>query len=278
LIVSNLEEWHTRRLEQWGQTPQTRIPDFEAAIKLIERVGIATLFAVSPEIPNLFQAFMGDSKAQGDSEWDSPAGEVYTWRWILGRRDAAFYTAIVLSRPTWVSWELLPAILRLRGELSTPEQLYQDGKLSAGAYKIAQALETSDGILSTRQLRQQAGFPTGKAQRAAYLKAVEELDTRLLVAKVFSQEDEEMRHALVRSRYPEHVAASERMSREEALEQFLKIYLSQAAFASPTVLAKHFKLAEQELRVGLEHLVKTTKQVTSVEFPGYKGIYYAWEF
>ena len=58
MIVSNLEEWHTRRLEQWGQTPQTRIPDFEAAIKLIERVGIATLFAVSPEIPNLFQAFM----------------------------------------------------------------------------------------------------------------------------------------------------------------------------------------------------------------------------
>ena len=42
------------------------------------------------------------------AEWDSPAGEVYVWRWALGRKEVAFYSAIVRKRPTWVSWTLLP--------------------------------------------------------------------------------------------------------------------------------------------------------------------------
>src|SRR3954463_2881298 len=110
--LSLLEE---RRRAGWSQTPVTRIADPEAAVALIERVGVATLFPASPEIPNLFHAYMGDPDAPTASEWDSPSGHVYGWRWTLGRMQAAFYTAIVRDRPTWVSWSMLPVILRLRG-------------------------------------------------------------------------------------------------------------------------------------------------------------------
>jgi hypothetical protein len=242
-----------RRLENWCQTAETRIPDAEAAKRLIDRVGIATLYPVSPEIPNLFHAYVGNPEAKTDSKWDSPSGHVYSWRWELGKREAAFYSAIVRKKPTWISWELLPVILCLLSESRAPEELYEAGEVSDGAYRITQALEESGGVLSTGELRLASGFPTGKEQRAAYLKAVEELDSRLLLAKVFSpdEDDLDMRHALVRRRYPEYVAAAEGISRETAIDQFLTTYLGAAAYAVPAVLEKHLGIPETELRAGL---------------------------
>ncbi len=266
---------YEQRLARWCQTPQTRISDPEAAAGLINRVGVATLFPASPEIPNLFHAYVGDPEAQTSPQWDSPAGHVYGWRWELGRQEAAFYSVLVRHRPTWVSWNLLAAVIRLRGELRAPEELYLQGELSTDARRIAQALEEAGGVLSTGELRQRAGFPVGKPQRAAYLKVVEELDRRLLLAKVFSMDDDDMCHALVTARYPEQVAIARRMSREEALEQFLRIYLAQAIYALPTVLAKHLDLAEAELRMGLDRLV-TAHLAAPVEFPGQKRTCYMW--
>src|SRR5262245_26971208 len=266
----DLQMLNRRRLERWGQTPETRVDGEDAAVEMINRAGVVTLFPASPEIPNLYHAYVGSPDAKPESEWSSPAGHVYGWRWTLGRREAGFYTAIVRSRPTWVSWALLPALLRLRGELRTPDELYHAGELSDGALRVARALEEAGGVLSTGELRHAAGFPTGKAQRAAYLKAVEELDTRLLLAKVFSSDNEDMSHALVSVRYPEHVAAAERMGREKALEQFLKTYLSQAIYALPGLLAKHLKLPEPELRAGFERLV-AAQSTEAVILAGQKG-------
>jgi len=246
-----------QRLMNWRQTLETKLGGVDDAASFIEAAGIVTLYPVSPEIPNLFQAYLGDPEAKTDSSWDSPSGEVYTWRWILGRRGAAFYTAIVRGRPTFVRWNLLPAILALRGELRMPDELFDLGMISPDAYRIAQALEDSGGVLGTGDLRRAAGFPTGKEQRAAYLKAVEELDTGLMLAKVFSpNEDEDMQHALVRERYPDAVAAAERMARDEALEAFLRAYLPLAVYAVPAVLARHLKLPPAEVSRGVEALVE----------------------
>jgi hypothetical protein len=242
---------------------------------MIEQVGIATLFSASPEIPNLYHAYMGDPNARAESEWNSPAGEVYGWRWLLGRREAAFYTALVRSRPTWVSWALLPALLRLRGDLRTPAELYRAGELSTDAHRIAQVLHECGGELSTGELRRQAGFPNGKPQRAAYLKAVEELDTRLLLAKVFSETEDDMRHALVSMRYPSYAAKAEQMTDTEAFERLLMAYLPNAIYAAPTVLAKHLKLAEAPLRAALDRLT-ASGQAVKVTLAGYKGDSYMW--
>jgi hypothetical protein len=270
------EELQTRRLRNWGQTPGTRVPDPAAAAQLIGRVGLATLYPASPEVPNLFHAYTGDTHAESSSKWDSPAGQVFGWRWELGRPAAAFYTAIVRKRPTWVSWSLLPAVLRLCGDLRTPDELYDLGHISGNAYKIAQALETSGPVLSTGELRRLAGFPAGKEQRAAYLKAVEELDTRMLLAKVFSADDLEMRHALVSGRYPEQVEAAERMTREEAFRRLLLTYLPHAVFAVPGVLAKHLRLLEGELREALERLRREGK-VTTLTLPRQTEGWYIWK-
>jgi len=266
---------HARRLANWSQTDHTRIPDPAAAARFIARAGIATLYPASPELPNLFHAYMGDPTAETDSGHDSPSGEVYGWRWALGRAEAAFYTAIVRGRPTWVHWDVLPAVIRLCGELRMPDEVYDAGEISADAYRVAQALEESGGVLSTGELRKQAGFPTGKDKRAAYLRAVHELDTRLLLAKVFDKDDLDMRHALVRERYAEHVAAAEAMTREEALDRALAVYLPLAVYAVPAPLSKALKLPEAELRAALER--STAAGLTAaVTLKGHQGICYVW--
>ncbi len=275
--MPDLTSLHALRLARWSQTPETKLPDAGTAAAFIRRVGLATLFPASPEVPNLFHAYVGDPAAQTSSEWDSPAGHVYGWRWELGRPAAAFYTAIVRNRPTWVSWDLLPAVLRLLGEPRTPDELYDAGELSPGAYRIARALDGSGGELSTGDLRAQAGFPTGKAERAAYLKAVEELDTRLLLAKVFSPEagDQDMRHALVEVVHQEQLIAAERLTRDEAMDRFLAAYLPHAVYAVPGVLSKHLKLPAGELRAGLERLVAAGLALP-VTLSGMREDAYAW--
>lgn len=264
-----------RRAARWRQTPDTRIAGPDAAVELIERVGIATLFPASPEAPNLYHAYVGNAEARPESAWDSPAGEVYTWRWVLGQRGAAFYTAIVRGKPTWVSWALLPAVLRLLGERRPPDELVAAGVISEGAHRVAMALADTGGVLSTGDLRRIAGFPTGKAERAAYLKAVAELDTRLMLAKVFAEGDTDMRHALVATRYPEHLAAAERLDHAQAVDQLLAAYLPSAAYCAPAVLSRHLGVREPELRAGLERLVAAGR-AEHVQLAGQKAPGYMW--
>jgi hypothetical protein len=243
---------------------------------MIDRLGLVTLFPASPEVPNLFHAFTGDTEAQVDSGHSSPSGEVYRWRWELGGQSAAFYATIVRNRPTWVSWPLLPEILRLRGELRTADELYDAGEISQGAWRIAEALDAADGALSTGDLRREANFPTGKENRAAYLKALDELDRRLLVAKVFSAGSIDMNHALVATRYPEQAAKAEKMTREDALTRLLQAYLPHAVYVVPTTLAKHLGLPEPELRPALDRFVETWELVGAT-LNGQRGVCYIWQ-
>ena len=264
-----------QRLAQWRQTPATRLAGTADVARLLDQLGVVTLFPVSPEVPNFFHAYLGDPDAPTDSGHDTPSGEVYSWRWTLGRQEAGFYTAIVRNRPTWVSWTLVPAILRLRGDLRSPVEIHAAGELSSDALRVASALATAGGVLATGELRRAAGFPTGKEQRAAYLKAVAELDSRLLLAKVFAPDDFDMRHALVSTRYPQHVSAAVALTREAALDEFLRTYLPAAVYAVPPVLARHLGLPEAELRAGLDRLAHAGL-AAPVTLEGHKGACHTW--
>jgi hypothetical protein len=264
-----------RRLSNWRQTPATRIAGDEEAPDLIERVGLITLYPASPEVANLYHAYMGDPTAKTEAKWDSPSGTVYSWRWTLGRREAGCYGVLVRKRPTFVSWPLLPAVLRLCADLRMPDELYDQGVISSAAYRITQALEAAGGALTTGELRKAAGFPAGKEQRTAYLKAIEELDTRLLLAKFFTAGDDDAQHALLDVRYRAYVDAAERLTREEALDQLLRVYLPSAVYAASTSLARHLRLEGVELQAELDRLVDA-RQAGKRALPGYKDDCYVW--
>jgi hypothetical protein len=269
------DDLHHRRLLRWRQTLESRIADSDEGIDLINRVGVATLYPASAEIPDLFHAYMGDPEAKTQPQWDSPSGIVYGWRWTIGRRQGAFYGVIAHNRPTFVSWPLLPAILRLRGEQHTPDELFDLGRISANAYRIAQVLEEAGGTLTTGDLRERAGFPSGREQRAAYLKALDELDRRLLLAKVFTAGEDDLSHALIYLQYPEQQAAADALAAEDAYDQLLRAYLSNAVYALPAPLARHLKLPEAELRAALDRLV-AADAAERVGAPGDRATYYTW--
>jgi hypothetical protein len=268
--MADLADLRSRRRNNWRQTPQTCIPESKDAAVFIDAVGVATVFPASAEIPNIYHAHVGDPDRKPEAQWDTPAGRVYTWRWELGLADAAFYSVLVRGRPTFVSWGLLSSVLRLRGEPRMPDELYDLGALSDNAYRIAQVLEGAGGVMTTRELREAAGFPAGKEQRNAYLKAVGELDSRLLLAKVFPKDVEEMSHALVHLRYRDYAVQAERMTREDALERFLLTYLPSAVYAVPAFLARDLKLPDSELSASLDRLVNQGV-AASAQLEGVKG-------
>jgi hypothetical protein len=262
------------RRQKWRQTPDTAIPDWEAARPLIEVAHIVTHYPSSPEIANIFHASVGDPEAKTDAKWDSPSGRIYPWRWYLGRANSAFYTSLVRKRPTWISWDLLPALLRVRAELRTPDELADLGTLSEGAYRITQALEAAGGVLTTAELRDAAGYPTGKEHRAAYLKAIEELEGLLMLAKVFPDDGpadaDRMSHALVSLHYRDACAEADRTAPDEAFARLIELYLETAVFLAPAPFARHLRLDEARLRLALNAGIDTGRLRTML-VEGYKG-------
>jgi hypothetical protein len=258
----NEDSRHGERLANWCQTPDTRIPDAEVAAEFIARVGLATVFAVSPEIPDLFHAHMGDPDARTEMEWDSPSGLVYSWRWVLGRKKAGFYGTVVRKRPTFVCWSLLPIVLRLWGDLRPPDELFDLGVISAEAYRICEVIERSDRPLSTGEIRREAGFPTGKDYSKAYHKAIDELGSRMVITTEFPADDAggegSKHHGLTYSRHPEAMADADRLRFDDAMEEFLRVYLRSAVYVVPKSLARDLKVPVQSLTESLERISAPT--------------------
>jgi len=251
-----LEELQEARKRNWRQVPESRIETPEAAIPFLSEAGIVTLYAASPEFPSLYQAHMGDPNPPSFQTWDSPSGYVYTWRWEIGRPHVAFYGVVVAKKPTWVSFDQLPNVLAALTDRRTPQQAYAAGDLSSNALAVAQAFDGTDGVLSTKDLRARAGFEKGKESRAAYLKAVDELDTRLWLGKRFALEGDgdEMLHALVRSHYQEAHASAMAMTPLEGLTGLLAHHLRSAAYLDPKVIGRHLKVAPPLLSAALDQL------------------------
>lgn len=248
-----LEQLIAERRRRWCQDGVHRVPDADAAREFIDRLGVVTVYAASPEVPNLLHAYVSDPDYKSEPSHDSPGGDVYTWRWSLGRQEAAWYGLWVAKKPTYVAWPLLPAVLGAVMERRDPEEMYRAGELSQDAYRIAAALRGADGSLSTAELRTAAGYPTGKEHRAAYLKGLEELELAMWVAKTFRGEGE-MCHAWVGNAYPDAVSASREMRPEAAVAMIARHLLPAYGFIEPKVLARHLRLPETVLAQALSEV------------------------
>lgn len=253
----DIQEIKQRRLKSWCQDGHDRVPDSQAAIGFVNRLGIATLYSASPEVPNLYWAYVSEAGVKSEAKWDSPSGHVYGWRWDLGRSDAAFYGSFVAKKPTWISWGLLPLVLGFAMDRRDPEMQYSDGLISNEAIRILRAFEGTNGTLSTKDLRQRAGFPTGKAERAAYLRGVEELDSRLMLAKTFDVggEADDMFHSLVRMKYGTQFTDAMKMEPDEALTKFLAAYLAQSVYFDSKLFCKHIRVPRARFENAISELV-----------------------
>jgi len=238
-------------------------------------VGIASVYPASPEVANLFHAHVGDPEARTESTWDSPSGRVYSWRWSLGRSQAAFYAPVVRKKATFLRWSLLAPVLRLVADRRTPDELYDTGAISAAAYRIARVLEAAETPVSTGDIRREADFPAGRESGAAYHKALAELDDRLLITSEFMDDEGQKHHGLIYLRHRNDIEAADAMPADEAMILLLRAYLPAASYIVPAVLARHLRLDKPLLDSALEGLC-SSGEVMPVEMPGQKGAAYAW--
>jgi len=256
--MPDLESLKEARTRNWRQVPEAKIETSGEAIPFINEVGIATLFAASSEFPSLYQAHMGDPNPPVDAKWDSPSGYVYTWRWEIGRPHAAFYGVVVAKKPTWVAFDHLPTVLAALMDRRTPEEVYAAGEMSKNALDLVRAFDGTEGVLSTKELRARGGFEKGKESRAAYLKAVEELDSRLWFGKRFSQEGsgDEMSHALVWRHYPAAHESAMQMTPLGGLVALLAKHLEKAAYIDPKAIGRHLRVNPAILNEALGKLAE----------------------
>lgn len=252
----DLEE---RRRTRWRQRPELKVATPEDAVPFIDQMGICTLYPACSEVPNLMHAYVGDPDYKAEAKWDSPSGQIYPWRWILGARQAAYYGVLVGKKPTFVSWRLLPQVLGAFKERRHPEELFALGELSENAMRVARALEEAGRPLATDALRSAAGFPIGKENRNAYLKALEELELKVLVAKRFETEDA-MLHALVDLEYREAADQAHELDPEEALVAVLTKIVHASGFVELKPLARGFRVAEVRMEQALKR-VEGVKEV-----------------
>ena len=258
LTVVNIEEAKAQRLSNWRQDGKHNLPDSASAVSMIDTMGLVTLYGASPEFPSLLLAHVGSPNYVAEASWDSPAGFVYGWRWDLGKTSSAFYSSIVAKKPTWVSWQLLPTVLAALMVQTEPAELYESGQLSRDAWKIFQALDEFEVPLSTKELRARAGFPTGKENRAAYQKGVEELETQLLLAKVFSPDGEgdEMSHGLVAKLYPDAHRAAMSVGASDTVRRLLLNHVRHSSFVDSALFARHLRLPPAEVQQQVSSLIE----------------------
>lgn len=250
------ESLKRHRMRNWFQDGEATLETSADGAAFIDRVKLATLYAPSSEFPSLLLGHVGQQSYVAEATWDSPAGFVYGWRWEIGKPGLAFYSTIVAKKPTWVSWPLLPVVLAALMERRDPEEVYRAGDMSRDAYRVFEALRASDRPLVTGDLRARAGFPTGKENRAAYLKAVEELESRLLLAKVFEADSEgdEMGHAAVSQQYPDAWRAALTMPQDDAVVLLVREYLESAVYIEPSTFSRHLRLPQALVSAAIERL------------------------
>jgi hypothetical protein len=227
---------------------------------MINALGMVTLYEASPEFPSLMLAHMGLSSYKVDSSWDSPSGFVYTWRWEIGKRRVAFYSSIVGKKPTWVSFEMLPVVLGALMERRPAPELYESGELSQPALRVWECLASHKEPVSTGDLRQGAGFPKGKEHRAAYLKAVTELEAALYLVKTFAAVEgnaDEMGHGLVQNLFPKAWSAARAMSRDVAIEKLILHHMEANCFIETAPFARALRLPPASVKEKQEQLLQS---------------------
>ena len=236
--VPSLEHLERLRDRMWRRVPALRVQGPARAVRFINEVGLASLFATRGlNLPCLWVAVCGRRNPQfpHHSHHDPEVGLAWNLKDQLPAEGKVFYAKLVRGKPTFVAWELFPDVYRLFGPQRDYVRQYRDGLLSPAAKTILDALhrerpqETFELKLATNLAR--------PSQRRIFDAAMAELQQRLYVSM------REVRYDpftyvwdLVDARFPEQVALARKRPTREAARQLAHRYLTSVIYATRTQL------------------------------------------
>ncbi|MBI4518155.1 MAG: hypothetical protein HY699_20320 [Deltaproteobacteria bacterium] len=234
-----LEALEARRDRSFRRLPALQVRSARRALGFIEEVGLASLFAArSLNLPCLWVAVCGrrDPRFPQHSHHDSEVGLAWELKDQLPAAGKVFYGKLIRKKPTFVAWDIFPAVYRLFGPEQDYLRAYRDGLLSAAAKAVLDSLDR-DGPQDTFALKLASNLARPR-QRRVFDAAMAELQQRLYVSM------REVRYDpftyvwdLVARRYGERVAPARRLGLEAAAVALARRYLQAVVYASFNDLA-----------------------------------------
>ena len=230
-----LAQLEARRDRTFRRMAALRVQGPQRALTFINEVGLASLFATRGfNLPCLWVAVCGrrDPRFPHHSHHDPEVALAWNLKDELPAAGKCFYAKLVRGKPTFVAWNVFPAVYRLFGPRRDYVREYRDGLLSPAAKAILDTLH-EDGPRETFALKLATNLARPN-QRRAFDAALAELQRRLHVSM------REVRYDpftyvwdLVATRNPERIAEARQLRTEVAARELIRRYLRAVVYASP---------------------------------------------
>src|SRR3954462_8479564 len=238
------------RDRHWRREGMTQVESAFEAERFIERVGFAACLTDSRKPgPSLYVAVCGrrDAVMPRNVQTDEEASRTWVLKDELIARGQVYYGKLARGRAMFVASRLIPYFTAIWGVRRADEPR----RLSKRAQAILRVLRRQ-WEMGTSDLRDDSRV----TNRAAFTKALDELQAALVVApsQVFYQPKFTYIWTLSVGRFPD--ALRKRVSREVALREIARAFLTGAGITIPGELARVTGLSRAEAGLGNRALVK----------------------
>ncbi len=233
----------------WHRESEIRIEDAPSAERFIERVGFCSGFTDCRRPgPSLYIAVCGrrDAHMPRNVQKDAESRLAWSIKDDIMRRGRVYYAKLKRGRLTFIARRLIPCFYALWGVPVGEEAKY----LSEDARSVLQVLR-SEWEMGTRDLRLASRID----ERSRFNKAIDDLQKtfKVIPSEVVYKPTFSYIWSLAETRFHDELAI--RMSREEALKEIARAYLSCAGMTLRGELASVTGLSRPEAGCGSWSLV-----------------------
>jgi hypothetical protein len=245
-IPADIEEY---RDERWCREGTRQIETAFDAERFIERVGFAACLTDSRRPgPSLYVAVCGrrDAVMPRHVQKDPEASLTWTLKDEIVRRGSVYYAKLARGKSTFIAQRMVPHFRAVWGVRRSEEKR----RLSRNAQRILKVLRR-EWEMATADLRDESGVKN----RYAFTKALDELQAAMIVvpSAVFYQPKFTYTWTLSVGRFSD--ALLRRVSRDTALREIARCFLTGAGMTIPGELARVTGLSRPEAGRGNRALV-----------------------
>lgn len=238
------EEIEVHRDRRWRREPELRIEEPLAAETFVGQVGFCSMLTDSRRPgPSLYIAVCGrrDAHMPRNVQKDPESRLAWTMKDDTIRRGRVYYGKLRGSRSAFISRRLIPHFNAVWGVHRKNERLL----LSHSAQDILKVLR-KEWEMATRDLRAAAGI----SDRSRFNKGLDELQRvmKVIPSEVVYKPVFTYIWSLVEARFSEEAAAT--VTREDALKEIARVYLSGAGMTLRGELARVTGLSNPEAGSG----------------------------
>jgi hypothetical protein len=247
--VEILEEVEEYRDERWRRAGTRQVETPQQAERFIEEVGFATCLTDSRRPgPSLYVAVCGrrDAVMPRNVQKDPEASQTWLLKDDVIRRGKVYYAKLARGKAMFIAPRMIPYFNAIWGMKRSEEK----SLLSPHALAILRVLR-KEWEMSTSDLRTDAGVKS----RAAFTKGLDELQAAMLVvpSEVYYQPKFTYIWTLGVGRF--HEGLVKKVSRETALREIARCFLSCAGMTIPGELARVAGLSRPDAGRGNRALV-----------------------